>query len=233
VRWPLATVSGAVPFRRRAKPALSATVRLLPERTATPVGREGGVRSLQEAEVILPVAAVRSLWRPEYLERLARGYWRYLSRISLHVLRVVYTADSRTVVVLFRPFALLRFHAPDYEISGDGGTVTWRIDRGLLVQRSQRGRGHLSISVRRRGTEAGVQRLLVAVEVRNFYPWLRGSGWFSRFGTLLYTQTQMRIHKRVTRGFLRDLARLDLPPSRVGSLPGEMEGDPAYKPMAS
>jgi len=183
--------------------------------------------------VTLPAAVVHSVWRPEYLERLARAYWRYLTRISLHLLRVVYTADSRSVVVLFRPFVLLRFHAPEYEVADDGGTVTWRIDRGLLVQRSKRGQGHLSISVRRPGDEAAdgkPVRLHVAVEVRNFYPWLRGTGWFARVGTLLYAQTQMRIHEIVTRGFLRDLARLDLPPSRIGAVPGEIAGDPPYKP---
>jgi hypothetical protein len=193
------------------------------------------VRSRQEAEVTLPSAVVRSLWRPEYLERLARAYWLYLTRISLHLLRVVYTADSRSVVVLFRPLVLLRFHAPEYEVADDGGTVTWRIDRGLLVQRSKRGQGHLSISVRRpEGEDPGGQpvRLQVAVEVRNFYPWLRGTGWFSRLGTFLYAQTQMRIHELVTRGFLRDLARLDLPPSRAGAVPGEIAGEDAYKPMA-
>lgn len=193
------------------------------------------MRSLQEAEVTLPATVVRSLWHPEYLERLARAYWRYLSRISLHLLRVVYAPESRTVVVLFRPLALLRFHAPDYEIGDDGGTVIWRIDRGLLVQRSRRGEGHLSISVRRLpddGAGAEAQRLRVSVEVRNFYPWLRGSGRFSRFGTLLYAQTQMRIHEFVTRGFLRDLGRFDLPPSRVGALPGEIQADPAYKASA-
>ena len=93
------------------------TVELLPSTVEEPIGREGGVRSLQEAEVTLPAAVVRALWRPEYLERLARAYWSYLSRISLHLLRVVYAPDSRTVVLLFRPFVLLRFHAPDYDVS--------------------------------------------------------------------------------------------------------------------
>ena len=192
-------------------------MQLLPPQARDPVGRQGGVRSLQEADVMLPAEVVRSLWRPQYLERLARAYWRYLSRISLHLLRVVYTADSRTVVLLLRPFALLRFHAPEYDVSDDAGIVTWRIDRGLLVQRSRRGEGHLSISVRRPGGEAapGVERLRVAVEVRNFYPWLRGSGWLSRYGTVLYEQTQMRIHELVTRGFLRDLA-----PARPAAVEG-------------
>jgi hypothetical protein len=191
------------------------TVRLLPDPAPETLTRDGGVRSLQEAEVTLPAAVVPWLWRGESsLEDLARAYWRYLSRVSLRLLRVVYTKDSRTVVLLFRPFALLRFHAPEYAVGAESGTVTWRIDRGLLVQRSRRGEGHLAISVRRLGAAPGPsaeERLGVAVEVRNYYPWLRGSGWFSRFGKLLYAQTQMRIHVFVTKGFLRDLSRLDVP----------------------
>jgi hypothetical protein len=200
-------------------------VRLLPE-VGEPISRSGGVRSLQEAEVTLPAAMVRSIWRPENLERLARAYWRYLSRVSLQLLRVVYGEDSRTVVVLFRPFALLRFHAPAYATGPGEATVTWRIDRGLLVQRSRRGEGHLSIRVQRVESPAldDPQRLRVGVEVRNFYPWLRGSGRFARIGTWLYVQTQLRIHRLITHGFLRDLARLDLPPARVGALRGEIVG---------
>ena len=51
----------------------------------------------------------------------------------------------------------------------------------------------------------------VRTEVSNFYPLLRGSGRFARFGVRLYTATQLRIHVWVTQGFLRSLARLDLP----------------------
>ena len=54
----------------------------------------------------------------------------------------------------------------------------------------------------------------IRVEVRNFYPWLRGSGRFARFGAWLYSQTQVRIHRRITIGFLRSLAGLELPPPR-------------------
>ena len=44
------------------------------------------------------------------------------------------------------------------------------------------------------------------MEVRNFYPWLRGTGPFARVGVWIYAQTQQRIHRTVTRGFLRRLA---------------------------
>ena len=46
------------------------------------------------------VAAFRELWHPENLERLARAYWRYLGKISLGLIRVVYESDARTVVLL-------------------------------------------------------------------------------------------------------------------------------------
>ena len=42
--------------------------------------------------------------------------------------------------------------------------------------------------------------------VQNFYPWLRGTGPFARIGVWVYAQTQQRIHRTVTRGFLRRLA---------------------------
>jgi hypothetical protein len=171
----------------------------------------GAVSSIQRAELELPDEAADELWRPAALERLARAYWRYLNRVSLGVLRVVYEPDARTVVLLSRRLPLLRFHAPQYETGGDQASVTWRIDRGLLVAREGRGSGHLRI-VARRGDQpsAGVRRVAVSAEVENFYPWLRGSGRFARVGMWLYSQTQMRIHVLVTRGFLRSLARLDL-----------------------
>ena len=87
-------------------------------------------RERQAAEVTLPREELERIWSPEYLERLARTYWSFLSRFSLGVLRVLYGEDSREVVFLRRPFVLLRFRKPEYEINADGGTVTWPIDRG-------------------------------------------------------------------------------------------------------
>jgi hypothetical protein len=204
-------------------------VRVLSREGAERVPESGAVESAQEAEVVLPRALLERLWRPEYLERLARAYWRFLSRISLGLIRVVYEPDARTVVLLSPRLPLLRFHAPEYEASPDSGCVTWRIERGLLVAREGRGKGHLRIRVRRVADEPGPSEsratVHVRLEVRNFYPWLRGSGRFARFGTWLYAQTQLRLHILICNAFLRSLARLDLPPSRVGTLRGEIEGD--------
>lgn len=210
-----------------------ARVTLTEEPKAVEIPRTGAVRSVQQADIEVPAEALEQLWKPESLERLARAYWAYLNRISLRLIRVVYEPDARVVVLGFRPFALLRFHAPDYETEAGKGSVTWRIDRGLLVAREGRDQGFLRITVERcEEAPSGFARLHVSAEVNNFYPWLRGSGRFARLGTWLYSQTQVRIHALLTNGFLRSLARLDLPPSRVGALQGEIEagsgeGDPS------
>lgn len=209
-------------------PSAPANVRVLPERGSTSVEPHGAVDSAQEAIATLPERTLDQLWHPHYLERLARSYWRYLTRVSLGLIRVVYAPHSRTVVLLTSRLPLLRFRAPEYEAAGDGGSVTWRIERGLLVAREGRGKGYLRIAVRRLEQEStaqaeGLAALGLVVEVRNFYPWLRGSGRFARFGAWLYRQTQARIHRRVTFGFLRSLANLDLPPSRIGALAGEID----------
>jgi hypothetical protein len=199
-------------------------IRIIDEPGRDQIPQTGSVASAQRAEVELPEKTLERLWKPESLERLARAYWRYLNRISLGLLRVVYEPAARTVVLLVRPFALLRFHAPEYETGPDGGAVTWRIERGLLVAREGRGQGFLRIAIKRTaGASPGMAKVRVTAEVRNFYPWLRGSGRFARLGTWLYSKTQLRMHVIVTHGFLRSLGRLDLPPSRVGALRGEID----------
>jgi hypothetical protein len=207
-----------------------AEVRLAPEPPHEKVPETGSVVSMQEAEVEMPVTILERLWTPEYLERLARSYWRFLSRITLSLIRVVYGPDSRTVVLISPRLPLLRFHAPRYETGTEHASVTWPIERGLLVAREGRERGHLRIDVDRLG-EAGLPssaRLRVKVEVSNFYPWIRGRGRFARIGSWIYANTQLRIHVLVCRLFLRSLARLDFPPSKVGALRAEIDrqGDP-------
>jgi hypothetical protein len=49
---------------------------------------------------------------------------------------------------------------------------------------------------------------------------LRGTGRFARFGTWLYSQTQLRIHILVTKGFLRSLDELPDEVLRRGVSPG-------------
>ena len=183
--------------------------------------QDGSVTTRQAAEVTLPRAEIDRIWSPEYLERLAATYWRFLTRMSLGLLRVLYTPDSREIAVLGRPFVLLRFYAPEYETEADSGTVTWRIREGFLVAPAGRGKGYLRISVRRPPTADDGSELVtgtVTSEVANFYPLLAGWGWFSRVGRHLYRITQLRIHVIVTHAFLRSLARLDLAPSAVGAL---------------
>jgi hypothetical protein len=200
----------------------------------------GAMRSVQTAELTLPQAELQALWTPMNLERLARTYWRFLTRMTLGLVRVLYSESERSVVLLARPLKLLSFDAPEYELDGDHGVVRWRIKRGLLVARSGcGGHGHLRIEVRRLPavdaaySEGGVgaqttdarerveehgdgerqARIRVEVEVANFYPAIA-----SGFGRRVYNATQARIHLFVTNGFLRSLARLDLAESRVGAL---------------
>jgi hypothetical protein len=195
---------------------------------ASAANEDGSVASRQEADVTLPRSELDRIWTPEYLERLARTYWRFLTRVSLGLLRVLYTPGSREIVLLGRPLRLLSFHAPEYDAGADFGQVTWRIHRGLLVAPNGRDHGYLRISVRRPPesllpddpdtTADDYATIRVKSEVENFYPLLRGWGWFARIGRFLYSLTQVRIHKIVTNAFLRSLARLDLAPSLVGAL---------------
>src|ERR687895_751407 len=113
----------------------------------TVMDARGGVRSIQAANVTLPETELDALWTPMHLERLARTYWRYLSRVTLGLIRVEYTDTERRVVLLRSPFVLLRFRAPEYEMGGGRGIVRWRIRDGVLVAR--RDQGYLEIDVRR------------------------------------------------------------------------------------
>lgn len=216
--------------RRRAR----ARVKIVevPQSDSSP---DGSVTTVQAAEVTLPRKELERIWTPEYLERLARTYWRFLTRISLGLLRVLYTPDSREIAFLTRPFVLLRFFAPEYEMSEGGGTVTWRIREGLLVAPTGRTKGYLRISVSRPADDDGGELVTgrVSSEVANFYPLIAGWGWFSRIGRHIYRVTQLRIHVIVTHAFLRSLARLDLAPSVVGALlPKENAQEEEVSPLS-
>jgi hypothetical protein len=180
--------------------------------------RTGAMRSVQAADLSLPEAALRELWSPMNLERLARTYWRFLTRVTLGLIRVRYSQTERSVVLL--GLRLLTFAAPEYELEPEHGIVRWRIARGLLVARHGRGgAGHLQIDVRRLADEGPERaRLHVEIEVANFHPAIA-----SGLGRRIYNATQARIHVLITHGFLRSLARLDLAESRVGRFAGSHE----------
>ena len=165
-----------------------------------------------------------AIWTPTHLERLARTYWKYLSRVTLGLIRVEYTDAERAVVLLHRPLVLLRFNAPDYEMSEGRGIVRWTIKSGILVARPGRtSDGYLEIDVKRCASdEPGYEKVHVEVEIANFYPSL--ATWVARW---FYSITQSRIHVLVTHGFLRSLARLELEESAVGRFAPELGDTPA------
>jgi hypothetical protein len=187
------------------------------EHCASEDPRTGSMRSVQAADVSLPESVLRELWSPIYLERLARTYWRFLRRVTLGLVQVRYSESERSIVLIGRPFKLLTFAAPEYELAAGSGIVRWRIARGMLLARRGRdGAGHLQIEVRRLPEERpGRARVRIEVEVANFFPAIA-----SRFGRRVYNATQAPIHVLITHGFLRSLARLDLQESHVGRLAG-------------
>ena len=219
---PLALIAAAwallVAARRRRRSPHPAHAVIVSPRKSTVIHRDGAVRSVQSAKLTMDAADLERIWVRANLENLARTYWRFLSRVTLNLVRVVYTADSRSVVLLGRPLTLLRFDAPDYTIENDHGAVRWQIRDGLLVARNGRGCGFLALDVRRTPPRPGSasrsrEDLLIEVEVANFYPSIAVG-----FSMPVYEMTQSAIHVLVTHAFLRSLAKLDLARSRIGSL---------------
>ena len=74
--------------RRTAHPAKALIVDLA---DSTTLDRDSGaVCSVQEADLLVEEAAVRAIWTPVHLERLARTYWRFLTRVTLGLIRIHY-----------------------------------------------------------------------------------------------------------------------------------------------
>lgn len=205
--------AAAAYLRRRLRRHPARSVIVSPSES-TVVSGDGRVRSKQSAELTFAHAELDRIWGPANLENLARTYWRFLSRVTLGLIRVVYSEDTRSVVLLGRPIVLLRFDAPEYTIEPGHGAVRWRIRDGLLVARSGRGSGYLALDVRRDQDDAqGRVRLRITAEVSNFYPSIAVG-----FGVPFYRMTQSALHVLVTHSFLRSLAKLRLAESKVGAL---------------
>jgi hypothetical protein len=202
----------AVRHRRTRMPAQAV---IISPRKSTTVARDGAVESVQSAELTLARADLERLWMPKNLERLARTYWRFLTRVTLGLIRVVYGENERSVVFLIRPFTLLRFETPEYVLEPDHGSVRWRIRGGLLVARRGRRKGYLALDVTRAadGLVDGRAKVRIEVKVANFYPSIA-----SNFSQPVYEATQSAVHVLVTHSFLRSLAKLDLAESKVGVL---------------
>jgi hypothetical protein len=208
----LLALLGARLFTRREKRVARALIVSPPQHTRFDP-ETNAVTSVQSADLLMPDDALEGIWSPRDLERLARTYWRFLSRVTLQLIQVKYRSDGRDVK-LFGLIPLLTFQEPEYEMDETRGIVRWRIEKGVLVARRGRGgHGYLEIEVERRPSpdtpDCGIVH--VEVEVANFYPVLA-----SAIGRWFYENTQSRIHVLVTHGFLRSLARLDLAESKVG-----------------
>jgi hypothetical protein len=205
-------------LRRRGRHRLPARAVIVSPRKSTMIAEDGRVRSVQSAVLTLDADELERIWSPANLENLARTYWRFLTTVTLGLIRVVYGTHTRSVVFVTRPFTLLRFASPEYQLEADHGSVRWRILDGLLVARSGRGSGYLALDVRREppGPD-GRGKLLIEVEVANFYPAIAAG-----FSMPVYEMTQSAIHVLVTNAFLRSLAKLELAESKVGQLSDQL-----------
>lgn len=200
-------------FRDRRRRRLPGRASIVSPRDSTRVAADGSVHSVQSAHLELPRHELERLWTPAQLENLGATYWRFLTRATLGVVRVIYGHDERSVVLLFRPVTLLRFDLPEYSMEANRGSLTWAIRDGLLVSRLGRGSGFLSLRVSRDSGISEPAKLDIDVEVANFYPSIA-----SRLGTPVYEVTQSFVHVLVTHAFLRSLATLELQESKVGRL---------------
>jgi hypothetical protein len=189
----------------RARTVAGAVIHTPTDDTAIDPGT-GAVRSVQGADIIVPEDALDGRWDPEHLERLARTYWRSLSRFTLGLVRVVYTPGERYVVLVHPRLRLLTFRAPEYEMDAHEGIV---------------------IDVRRYDYDDWNKvRVHVEVEVANFYPAIASgiSRWF-------YVNTQSRIHVIACKFFLRSLVRRDLDISPIGRFSGPHSPEEAPSPV--
>lgn len=203
---------------------------IISPRQSTVIAKDGGVHSVQMAELTVAMSDLERLWLPENLENLARTYWRFLSRVTLGFARVVYGINDRRVVALIRPLTLLRFDAPEYVLERDHGKVSWRIRDGLLVARGGRGSGFLALDVQLLGSDPAdpdKAKLRIEVEVANFYPSIAAN-----FSLPVYMATQSFVHVLVTHAFLRSLATLELADSKVGRLHATPEATATWMPAA-
>ena len=206
----LGLIAALLRLRRKRLPACAAIVS---PRKSTVIAADGAVRSAQVAELSLPTDRLEQLWTPANLENLARTYWRFLTRVTLGLVRVVYGRRERTVVLVSRPLTLLRFESPEYLMEADHGNVRWRIRDGLLVAGAGRGCGFLALDVSRQQCAGELSKLRIEVEVANFYPSIAAG-----LSIPVYMVTQGVIHVAVTHAFLRSLAKLDLAESKVKAL---------------
>src|SRR2546421_1148917 len=92
-----ALLLSAVAALRARRTRFPARAVIIPPRKSTVIARDGTVRSMQTAELTMEASNLERLWSPANLENLGRTYWRFLSRVPLGLIRVVYCEHTRSV----------------------------------------------------------------------------------------------------------------------------------------
>ena len=208
----LALVLVALGTKLISRPSKVGAVEIGALHDSTHSDQRGAVRSVQSADLQINSEVLEEIWTPMNLERLARTYWRFLTRCTLGLIRILYTDEERFVVFVRRPFVLLAFRKPEYEMDDLRGIVRWKIERGVLVAAPGiNGDGYLEIDVARRpGAKPEMSTLHVDVEIANYYPRIAAS-----IAQWVYAATQSKIHVLVCYAFLRSIARGDLAESKM------------------
>ena len=151
----LVAIRAAVALVRARRHPVVATARIVTDSEHTEIDERGAVRSVQAAELTLPAAAARRDLDARCTSSGSRARTGASCRAARSgLIRVAYTPDaSASSCCCARPFVLLRFQAPEYEMDERRGVVRWRIERGLLVaRRGHGGDGYLQIDVARAAT---------------------------------------------------------------------------------
>ncbi len=177
--------------------------------------REGAVRSVQAADLSMPAEELDAIWSPMHLERLARTYWKYLSRVTLGLIRVAYTNDRARGGPRDAPVRAPALPGP--------GVRDGRPARRRALAHPRRHPRRRARPRGRRLPAIGIERCAAGDDDPDAPR--RTSRWRSRTSirrsraasaASCTRQTQSRIHVLVTHGFLRSLARLELEESAVG-----------------
>ena len=116
---------------------------------------------------------LEEIWTPMYLERLARTYWRYLSRVTLGLIRVDYTDASAASCCCAARSCCCASTRPSTRSTRDRGIVRWRIARRRCSSPARARRRRLPGDRRPPlpgGRARARRRIHVEVEVANFYP---------------------------------------------------------------
>jgi hypothetical protein len=138
-----------------------------------------------------------ALLTPAYL---VERYLAFLRKCTFSIVQPV-QAGGKTAFALFGSlFPMLIFSGPEFSGNGRTHSATLRIEGGLLVQRSECGKGMLSFIIG--NVEEGVQ---VAVEVRDYCPLLLGGRKPSKMRKWFYRCTQAFVHRIITVRFLAHL----------------------------